>query len=80
LKVYATIAAYADGGVDDPTIREIAQRVKIPPPASVVVDTNYHILAIVRQLDREGWITVQWAQERWQHNRYVVNGPPRAEK
>jgi hypothetical protein len=66
-KVYATIAAYADAGIDDPAVREITHRVKLRAP---------DVLAIVRELEEQRWITVQWAPRPQLRNRYVIHNPP----
>lgn len=61
-RVLVLIAAYIDAGRDDPSIRELAERAKLPRVA---------VVAVVDRLERDGWLRVRRAAGR--RNRYSLS-------
>lgn len=62
-RVFGAIAAYADGGVHDPSLRMIAARAKVTKPVAMF---------LIRDLERRGLIEVVWALGEDEPNVYKI--------
>lgn len=62
-KLLCLLAAYADGGNESPTMRVLASRMAITMP---------EVMWLLRSLEIEGWIEVEWTLSYTTPNKYEL--------
>lgn len=58
------LGGFIDAGHDDISIRELAASTELEPK---------RVLQILVKLERERWLVISWAQDRFEPNRYALN-------
>ena len=62
-KLLCLLAAYGDAGHQSPSMRVLASRMSIPMP---------EVMWLLRALEIEGWIEVEWTSSYDTPNRYMI--------